>query len=70
MFWGVEVYCLLAIYQQRDAPTLYFCATNKIIMTAGQTAELCSTLDRSEVLAVYVSGSDYMTFCLYLIFMQ
>jgi hypothetical protein len=63
MFCGVKLYCLLAMYQQRDAPTLYFCASYKIIMTAMQTAEVCATLDRSEVLAIYVSGSDYMTLC-------
>jgi hypothetical protein len=70
MFWGVTMYCLLAIYQQSDAITLYFCAINKTRMTAVQTAEVCATLDRSEVLAVYVSGSYYMMFCLYLIFVQ
>lgn len=48
------MYCLLAIYQQKDAPTLYFCAINKIRMTAVHTAEVCATLDCSEILAVYV----------------
>ena len=70
MFWVVTNYCLLAIYQLRNTPTLYFCAINKIRMTAVQIAEVFTALDRSEILAVYVSGSDYMMFCLYLIFMQ
>jgi len=61
---------LVSYISTEDAPTLYFCAINEIRMTAVQTAEVCATLDRSEVLAVYVSGSYYMTFCLYLIFMQ
>ena len=51
---GCDYLLFVSYISTEDAPILYFCAINKIRMTAVQTAEVCATLDRSEVLAVCV----------------